>query len=71
MHRLAIKADLKETPDVYMDQDKWNRSSFEDNVEDGHIIHIRRKMKHTPGRPSPKRDKILNYRALVERGIVE
>jgi len=71
MHRLAVKADLKESPDLYLDQDKWNRSSFEDNVSDGYIIHVRRKMKNTPGRPSPKQDKILNYRALVERGILE
>ena len=71
MHRLAIKANLKETPDVYHDEDKWNRSSFEENVSDGYIIHVRRKMKNTPGRPSPKQDKILNYRKLVEKGILE
>lgn len=71
MHRLAIKADLKETPEVYLDQDKWNRSSFEENVSDGYIIHIRRKMKHTPGRPSPKQDKILNFRKLVNEGIID
>ncbi len=71
MHRLAIKANLKETPDVYLDEDKWNRWSFEENVSDGYIIHVRRKMKNTPGRPSPKQDKILNYRKLVEKGILE
>lgn len=71
MHRLAIKADLKESPEVYLDQDKWNRSSFEENVSDGYIIHIRRKMKHTPGRPSPKQDKILNFRKLVNEGIID
>lgn len=70
MHRLAVKAEMSEEG-AYLNEDKWNRSSFEPNVSDGYIIHIRNKIKNTPGRPSPKQDKILNYRALVERGIVE
>ena len=70
MHRLAVRAEFSEEG-AYLDDDKWNRSSFEENVSDGYIIHVRRKMKNTPGRPSPKQDKILNYRKLVERGIIE
>lgn len=70
MHRLAVKAKMSEEG-AYLDDDKWNRSSFEENVEDGYIIHVRKKMKNTPGRPSPKQDKILNYRNLVDKGIIE
>lgn len=70
MHRLAVRADFTEEG-AYLDDDKWNRSSFEENVSDGYIIHVRRKMKNTPGRPSPKQDKILNYGKLVERGIID
>lgn len=70
MHRCAVRADMKVGPNTYLDKDLWNRSSFEENVDEGYIIHIRRKMKNTPGRPSPKQDKILNYNALVERGII-
>jgi predicted MPP superfamily phosphohydrolase len=71
MHRLAVRADLKEDPSLYLDDDKWNRSSFEENVDEVYKIHVRRKMKNTPGRPSPKQDKILNYRKLVQKGIIE
>lgn len=70
MHRLAVRSQFTEEG-AYLDDDKWNRSSFEDNVSDGYIIHVRRKMKNTPGKPSPKQDKILNYRKLVEKGILE
>jgi hypothetical protein len=70
MHRLAVRAEFAEEG-AYLDDDKWNRSSFEENVSDGYIIHVRRKMKNTPGRPSPKQDKILNYGKLVERGIID
>tara|TARA_E500000318_G_scaffold97975_1_gene98987 strand:- start:480 stop:1157 length:678 start_codon:yes stop_codon:yes gene_type:complete len=69
MHRLAVRADFTEEG-AYLDDDKWNRSSFEENVSDGYIIHVRRKMKNTPGRPSPKQDKIINYRNLVDKGII-
>jgi len=72
MHRLAMKAGMRhDDPNMYLDEDKWNKSSFEDDVSDGYIIHIRNKIKNTPGRPSPKQDKMLNYHALVKRGIVE
>lgn len=72
MHRLAMKAGMRhDDPNMYLDRDQWNKSSFEEDVSDGYIIHIRRKMKHTPGRPSPKQDKILNFRKLVNEGIID
>ena len=70
MHRLAVRSNLKVGPNTYLEKDLWNMSSFEENVEEARIVHIRRKMKNTPGRPSPKQDKILNYRIMKERGII-
>lgn len=70
MHRLAVRCNMKVDENTYLEKDLWNRSSFEENVDEGYIIHIRKKMKNTPGRPSPKQDKILNYRVLANRGII-
>lgn len=64
MHRLAVLADFKEKR--YFDRQQWNYSSFDDGVENANIIHIRPKVK--PG--GPKRPKIENYKALVERGLI-
>ena len=71
MHSLAVKADMQVTENTYLDKDLWNRSSFEENVSEGYIIHIRKKIKNIPGRKSPGQSKILNYRNLVEQGILE
>lgn len=70
MHRLAVRANMKVDENTYLTRDLWNKSSFEEDVEEGYIIHIRPKVKKTPGRPAPKRPKIENYKALVERGIL-
>jgi len=67
MHRLAVRANMKVDENTYLDRDMWNRSSFEENVSEGHIIHIRPKVKQG----GPKRPKIENYRDLVKRGILE
>lgn len=67
MHRLAVLANIKETPDLYLDGSVWNVSSFEPNVDQGYFIHIRTKI--TPS--GPKRTKIENYRELVSRGLIE
>ena len=66
MHALAVKANMKEDG-VYLENDIWNRGSFEENVESANIIHIRTKIKQG----GPKRPKIENYRALVERGLID
>ena len=71
MHRLAVRARMEVNDNTYLDKDMWNRSSFEENVGEGHIIHIRQKIKNTPGRRSPRQSKILNYRKLVHEGILE
>ena len=71
MHRLAVRCKMKITENTYLDKDLWNRSSFEENVSEGYIIHVRNKIKNTPGKRSPRQSKILNYRNLVEQGILE
>jgi len=71
MHRLAVRANMRVTDTTYLNKDLWNRSSFEENVSGGYIIHVRNKIKNTPGMPSPKGPKIINYKKLVERGILE
>lgn len=70
MHRLAVRANMPIDDNTYLTRDLWNKSSYEEDVEEGYIIHIRPKVKKTPGRPAPKRPKIENYNALVQRGIL-
>ncbi len=64
MHRCAVLADYKEKR--YFDRQQWNYSSFEETVDEANIIHIRPKVKQG----GPKRPKIENYNALVERGLI-
>lgn len=66
MHRLALLSGLEVSDSIYLTRDMWNKSSFEEDVEDSYIVHIRPKVKQG----GPKRPKIENYRALVERGII-
>jgi hypothetical protein len=66
MHRLAVKAKMS-IEDAYLDEQNWNYSSFDEGVENANIIHIRTKIKPE----GPKRSKLENYRALVERGLIE
>ena len=66
MHHLATMEKMKETPDVYMDKQQWNYSSFDEGVENSNIIHIRKKTR--PG--GPKVAKIQNYHDLVARGLI-
>jgi hypothetical protein len=67
MHRLAVRANMKVGENTYLKKDLWNRSSFQNDVDSGYIIHIRPKV--TQG--GPKRPKIENYRQLVKQGILE
>ena len=64
MHTLAFKAGFK-TMDPYMDR-KWCQCSFLPNPENAGFIHVRTKIKPE----GPKREKIENYRDLVEKGIL-
>lgn len=67
MHALAHKLGMRHSdPEVYLDGQMWNYSSFEPDVEKANFIHIRTKV--TP--QGPKRDKIENYRDLVKRGLI-
>lgn len=66
MHRMASKAGIKISPDVFLDK-FWNYSSFEHDIEKAKLIHIRTKI--TP--KGPKQEKIQNYRALVSKGLIE
>ena len=66
MHRLAVLAGIKNHSANYLTRDMWNKSSFEEDVEDSYIVHIRTKIKQG----GPKQPKIENYKALVERGLI-
>lgn len=66
MHRLAVLAGIKNHKANYLTRDMWNKSSFEEDVEDSYIVHIRTKIKQG----GPKQAKIENYKALVERGLI-
>lgn len=67
MHRLAVLDKMLIDKDTYLERDMWNKSSFEPDVEDSYIIHIRPRV--YKGR-SLKRDKMENYKDLVERNIL-
>lgn len=67
MHCLANKLGMKHTDqDIYLNGQMWNYSSFEPDVERANFIHIRTKV--TP--QGPKREKIKNYRELVQRNLI-
>ena len=66
MHILAVKAKIP-IEGAYLDEQNWNYSSFDEGVENANIIHIRTKIKPE----GPKRTKLENYHALVERGLIE
>jgi len=66
MHRLAVLEGVKNHKAHYLTRDMWNKSSFEEDVEDSYIVHIRTKIKQG----GPKQDKIKNYQALVDRGLI-
>lgn len=65
IHTLAYKAGLYVDSKYVLDQ-KWCQCSFLPNPEKAGFIHIRTKI--TPS--GPKREKIENYNALVEQGIL-
>lgn len=68
MHALAHKLGMRHSdPDVYLQGQLWNYSSFEPDVDKANFIHIRTKI--TP--QGPKTEKINNYRRLVERGLID
>jgi len=66
IHTLAVKT--KYNPDVpYFNGNKWCYCSFLPNPQGAGFIHIRTKITPT----GPKRTKIENYNALVQRGIID
>ena len=64
MHTLAVKSGF--TPAEPYLHKKWCQCSFLPNPEKAGFIHIRTKI--TP--QGPKRKKIENYQALVDKGIL-
>ena len=67
-NRLGITEDQETAfgQPIYQQGKEWSWSSWEPEVEKASFVHIRRK-RWTDG---PKRDKILNYYELVEKGIL-
>ena len=65
MHTLAYRQGLK-CEDKYILEQKWCQCSFLPNPENAGFIHVRTKI--TPS--GPKREKIENYKELVEKEIL-
>jgi len=65
MHTLAYRQGLK-CEDKYILNQKWCQCSFLPNPENAGFIHVRTKI--TPS--GPKREKIENYKELVEKEIL-
>ena len=64
-HMLATRCELLFITDHVLDQ-KWCQCSYLPNPEQAGFIHIRTKVTPT----GPKREKIENYRDLLEQGII-
>ena len=64
MHVLAVRAQIK---DDYLPDRNWNYPSFETDIENASIIHVRTKIAPR----GPKRTKMENYKDLVSRGLIE
>lgn len=67
MHVLAVRANMPITENSYMKSNLWECGNFENNVGECYIIHMRTKITPT----GPKQAKILNYREMVKRGLIE
>ena len=65
MHRLATLAKIEKC--CLPGGKKWSHGSFEEGVENAAFIHVRTKI----APQGPKRAKIVNYRDLVDRGLIE
>ena len=67
LHILGNLAGMNhDDPNMYLEGQQWNHSSFEYDVAKGNFIHIRTKI-----RPQgPKTSKINNYRTLYLRGLI-
>lgn len=65
-HTLSVLSNLRLKPEEKYLHRKWCQCSFLPNPEMAGFIHIRTKI--TPN--GPKREKIENYRSLVESGIL-
>lgn len=65
MHRLATLAKIPKCS--LPDGKRWCHGSFEVGIENSAMIHIRTKIAPR----GPKRDKIVNYRELVNQGLIE
>jgi len=65
MHTLAMLSGIRHSAEQYLDR-KWCYCSFLPQVEKAGFIHIRTKI--TP--QGPKREKMENYHALVDQGIL-
>jgi hypothetical protein len=66
MHTLAVRAKIK---NCYIPDTHWNYPSFWDEPDKAAIIHIRTKYK-SDGKLK-KREKMINYKELVKKGIIE
>ena len=64
MHRLAVLSKMEKS---YVPGNRWDRGNYEEGVETSAMIHIRTKI----APKGPKRDKIVNYKDLVKRGLIE
>jgi len=65
-HRLAVRAKLSINGNTYLPKDHWNMSSFEPDLSNARIIHIRPKYKQG----GPKVPKIDVYENLKKRGLI-
>jgi hypothetical protein len=67
MHRLAVLTKTKQKDTTLPDGYKWCHCSFRSDIQNAALIHVRPKVTPT----GPKREKIVNYRDLVLRDLIE
>ena len=66
MARLATLAQIPNDAQVLPGNFRWCHCSYREGIENAEMVHIRPKVTPT----GPKKQKIENYRALVEKGLI-
>jgi len=66
MHSLAVKAKIK---GHYLPDSRWCKSSYEPDVDEAYMIHVRPRRLIDGKKVSFT--KMLNYKDLVRRGLIE
>lgn len=66
LHRMAMRAGLRNEAEYYFDGQRWNHSSYEPGIESADWIHVRPRLNPS----GPKVAKSVSFNLLREDGLV-